>query len=221
MPGIDMYGRPYADDTSALVAQQAQAIQQLQTALASMQSRIDMQNKSAVVEMPRVQDLGGQGEVPWVRSPFWPGAPFYSTRPDIGYTTRLYSQGINSTDADYVVGTEMTRQVPFDLPCVVLGLTGGVFSNAQGNALPVGVNPLDLFLVRFEYVQGDQFTVSARLGGSVLGTAKEPADVGGTGWTMNTGSTLTIGFTPLVASLRVDVTLWCLEMRGPSNFVRG
>lgn len=179
----------------------------------------------AVVQMPMLQDLGGDpasGKPPWFRAPYRPTAPFYSTRPDVGYTTRFYSQGINSaTDADYAAGTESIRIIQFDNPAVGIWLTGGVFNNAVGNALPVSVNPLDLFLVRFEYVQGDQLTTNARLGSNVLGTAAQPGEVGGVGWVFNTGSTVTVGITPLVANLRIDVTIACLEFRGPSNFVRG
>ena len=115
----------------------------------------------AKIQMPNAQDLGGQPPVPWVRAPFYPTAPFYSTRGDVGYQTRYYSAGLINTDADYAVGTEAIRTVQFDIPCRLIAINGAAFSTAAGNALPVGVGPRDGFLFRAEYTQGDRLMGAA------------------------------------------------------------
>lgn len=174
----------------------------------------------AKVNMPNMQDLGGQGAIPWYRAPFYPTAPFYSTNPNVGYQTRFYSAELISTDADYAVGTEAIRNVQFDIPCRLIAFTGSCFSTAAGNALPVGVGPRDCWLFRAEYTQGDRLHVAARIASTVVGTMARPGEIGGTGWTINTGANLTLGITPLLANLRINVTLVCMETRGPTNYTR-
>ena len=175
----------------------------------------------AKVRMPNAQDLKGPGKVPWVRAPFYPTAPFYSTRNDVGYQSRFYSAEVINKDADYAVGTEAIRTVQFDIPCRLIAFTGSSFNTAAGNALPVGVGPRDTFLFRAEYTQGDRLHVAARIASTVVGTSERPGEIGGAGWTINSGASFVLGITPLLANLRINVTLVCLEMRGPSNFHRG
>lgn len=173
-------------------------------------------------QMPQVQDLGGRqsGTPAWVRHPFFPTAPFYSTRADIGYTTRYYTAILLPTDADFVVGTEAIRRVQFDIPCRLIAINAGT-RLTNGAAFPVGWHRLDTFLFRLEHTQGDRLHINAVLGSAVCGSAERPGEVGGVGWTVNTGATLIVGITPLLANLQVTVALQCLEMRGPSNYVRG
>ena len=59
--------------------------------------------RQALLAMPSAGQLGGPGPVPFVRYPFFPTAPFYSTNPNVGYQTRFYSTGIQYTDPDYSV----------------------------------------------------------------------------------------------------------------------
>ena len=171
--------------------------------------------------MPSVQDMGGQKPVPWVRAPFYPTAPFYSTNANVGYQTRFYSTELISTETDYAIGTEAIRTVQFDIPCRLIAINGASFNTAAGNALPVGVGSRDTFLFRAEYTQGDRLHVAARLASTVLGSAEQPGEIGGAGWTINSGASFVLGITPLLAALRINVTLVCLEMRGPSNYTRG
>ena len=85
-----------------------------------------------------------------------------------------------------------------------------------------GIDPRDLFLFRMEYTNGDQITISPRLGSNVCGTNEGArGELGGTGYTINSGGSLVLGITPLFRNLRIDITLVCLEMRGASNFTRG
>jgi hypothetical protein len=83
------------------------------------------------------------------------------------------------------------------------------------------VSSQDTFLFRLEYTQGDKLHISQRLGSTVVGTAQRPGELGGVGYTINPGATVILGITPLLANLRIDITLVCLEMRGPSNYTGG
>ena len=52
----------------------------------------------------------------------------------------------------------------------------------------------------------------------MLGTAQNPGEIGGHGYNIDQGASVTIGITPLVPNLRVDISLHCLEMKAPRNF---
>jgi len=175
-------------------------------------------DSGAMLQMPNVFELGGQtaGQPSWYRQAYYPTAPFYSTRQDVGYQTRYYSGGIVNGTAN----SESIVVVQFDLPCRLIAINGAAFSTAAGNALPVGVGPRDAFLFRLEYTTGDRLMISQRMASTVCGTAERPGELGGTGYTIDQGASVTLGITPLLANLRIDVTLVCLEMRGPRNFIQ-
>ncbi len=191
------------------------------------------QNVSAKVAMPTAGEMGGRGDVPWVRFPFFPTAPFYSTNPNVGYQVRYYSSGILSTDTDVTLNAETIRTVGFDIPCRLIAIEGAFAYTAAPNAaaaINLGINPLDTFLFRAEYTTGDRLHTTARLGSTVLGSAESPSEIGGTGYTIDQGGSLILGITPLNSIIdvgppetawRIDITLQCLEMRGSSNFVGG
>ena len=182
------------------------------------------------IQMPFAQDMGGTNPSmpPFVRSPYYPTAPFYSTDPNVGYQTRFYSTGIVYNTDYTTANSEVVRRVQFDLPCrliavngasIPLTVTGGDDINLTDMS---GLDPRDFFLFRMEYTTGDQITVSPRLGSNVLGTNEgNQGELGGVGYTINAGGSLVIGITPLYRNLRIDITLVCLEMRGASNFTRG
>jgi hypothetical protein len=185
---------------------------------------------SARTMMPTVGQMGGQGHVPWVRFPFFPTAPFYSTNPSIGHQIRFYSTGINGNQSDVTLGSETIRVIQFDIPCRVIAINGSCAPTTNaGIAGPFvqSMNPLDLFLFRMEYTNGDRLHISERLGSTVVGSSARPGELGGTGFTVDQGAGLIIGITPLnslsavTPNYRVDITLHCLEIRGSSNFVGG
>ena len=169
---------------------------------------------SAQVTQPKMADLGGGPAPEWYRMAWFPTAPFFSTRPDVGYQPRYYSTEVLNGAA----GTETVVNIQFDLPCRVIALNGAAFSTAAGNALPVGVGPRDCFLFRMEYTTGDRLHINARIASLYLGTAERPGEIGGVGYTID-GGTVTVGITPLIANLRINVALHCVEMRGPRNYV--
>jgi hypothetical protein len=170
---------------------------------------------SAQLRQPGVADMGGQqaNVPPWYRMPFFPTSPFYSTRPDVGYQVRYYSCEFLNQAA----GSEVTTQITFDLPVRIIAINGGSFTT-NGTAITVGYGPLDTWLFRLEHTTGDKLHIAARLASTVVGTAQRPGELGATGYTVDQGGSVTIGVTPLVANLRIHVTLHCLEMRGARNF---
>jgi hypothetical protein len=185
--------------------------------------------RQALVSMPTSAQLGGGGVQPFVRFPFYPTAPWYSTDVNVGYQVRMYSAGLVSTDADFAINTESIRTVQFDLPCRLIAINGALshFTNAGVmQAVPNTVTEQNMnlcYLFRSEYTTGDRLQVAARLASTVVGTAKAPGEIGGHGYNIDQGATLILGITPLivaaaVSTVRIDITLVCLEMRGPRNF---
>jgi hypothetical protein len=195
----------------------------------------DHQQRQALVSMPTSAQLGGKGVQPFVRFPFYPTAPWYSTDVNVGYQVRMYSTGAVSTDADYIINTELIRNVQFDLPCRLIAINGamtsltaaGLFGLQSALPTPLTEQTMNLsYLFRAEYTTGDRLQTAARLASTVVGTAKSPGEIGGHGYNIDQGATLSVGLTPLVAPgswtnapvCRIDITLVCLEMRGPRNF---
>lgn len=207
--GYDGYGRPYLADAGpppqAMVLPPGPAMPAPPGPTAS-----------AVLQQPNVAEMRGTTQPEWYRQAFFPTAPFYSTRQDVGYQVRYYSAGISSA----AVNTEVLVPVSFDLPARLIALNGAAFSLGAGNALPVGVGPRDCFLFRMEYTTGDRLMISSRIASTVLGTSERPGELGATGYTIDQGATVQLGITPLLANLRIDITLHCLEMRGPRNFAQ-
>lgn len=174
-------------------------------------------HRSAVIAMPTSAQLGGEQPLPFVRFPFFPTAPWYSTNPNVGYQVRFYSGGIISTDPDYVIGAEAIRTIQFDIPCRLVAINGAAFDTT--GAVVYTENTMNLqYLFRAEYTTGDRLMTQARLASTVVGTAKAPGEIGGHGYNIDQGASLQLGITPLVADLRIDISLTCLEMRAPRNF---
>jgi hypothetical protein len=216
---FDQFGRP-------INPQQMQQAQQMQGQQGMGYANPDMGGPTARTVMPAVGQMGGTNpqQNPWVRFPFFPTAPYYSTNPNVGYQVRYYSTGILSTDADVAVGTETIRTVQFDIPARVIAINASCVNTAALGALPIGVNPRDCFLFRVEYTTGDRLHITARLGSTVCGTADNPGELGGTGYTVDQGAALIIGITPInpiPTNFRIDITLHALELRGSANFVGG
>jgi len=180
-------------------------------------------HKNAVVQMPNMQELGGHrpGIPAFVRVPIYPTAPYVSTRQDVGIQPRFYGATLASGDADYLQNSESIRIVNFDIPCVLFARAGGAFNTGAGNALPIGVSPLDTFLFRMEYSTGDKLDTGPRMASTCLGTMQNPGEVGGAGYVIQPGAGLVLGITPLLQNLRIDITLFCMEQRGPSNYTQG
>ena len=82
-------------------------------------------------------------------------------------------------------------------------------------------NLLNGFLFRMEYTTGDRLNTAARLANTCLGTMENPGEIGGSAYNLDSGASLVLGITPLAnlpANMRIDITLVCLEIRGPTNY---
>ena len=179
------------------------------------------QGTGAMIRPPGLADMGGQGQQPWIQYPFFPTAPYISTNPNVGRQTRYYGATVLNSDADYTVNGETIRTINFDIPCRVIAINGGgVYYDAANNiqALPEGYRINDLFLFRLEYTTGDKLMTGSRVASTVLGDAESPGEIGGVGFTIDQGASVQLVITPLIANLRIDITLHCLEIRGQRNF---
>jgi hypothetical protein len=180
--------------------------------------------RSAVISMPSSGQLGGEQPLPFVRFPFFPTAPWYSTNPNVGYQVRFYSTTLNPTDGDYAVNSEAIRTVQFDIPVRLIAINGAAVQyTSQGliDTASVWLNEQVMnlgYLFRVEYTTGDKLHTAARLASTVVGTSRNPGELGGHGYNIDQGATLTVGITPLDVRLKVDITFVCLEMRAPRNF---
>lgn len=121
------------------------------------------------------------------------------------------------TVTNQAANTEVNSFVQVDIPSTVYALSAAA-ATTDASALPVGRASLDTFRVRFEHNTGDRLTPTAGLGSAICGTAQFPAKIGGAGWVFDRGGTVLVGVTPLVANMTIDVTLWIIEIRGPSNY---
>lgn len=178
---------------------------------------------AAKMNMPSMNDLGGRQGVPWVRFPYYPTAPFYSTNPNVGTQTRFYGATVLSTDADVTVGSETIRTVQFDIPVRMIAINGACVDTTAGQAFATAnSNNLNAFLFRIEYTTGDKLMTAARSAVTVCGDMMNPGEIGGTGYTVDAGASLVLGITPTtsltgLANWRIDITLVCLEIRGQTN----
>ena len=183
------------------------------------------QHVSARTALPTVGEMGGNAPAPWIRFPFFPTAPFYSTNPNVGYQVRYYSAGVLSTDADVPAvpaGAEVIRTIAFDIPCRIIAVNGSFSYTAQfvaNNSFARGLtNPLDTFLFRMEYTTGDRLQTTARLASTVIGSGENPAEIGGTGYTVDQAGRWCLasapwGISTMVSSLRGVLTSLCIASK--------
>jgi len=180
--------------------------------------------RSAVISMPNAAQLGGEQPLPFVRFPFYPTSPWYSTNPNVGYQVRFYGATLLSTDLDFAVNTESIRTVQFDIPCRLIAFNGAVVDT--GGIAAINETNMNLtYLFRAEYTSGDRLHTQARLASTVVGTDRNPGEIGGHGYNIDQGASLQLGITPLfgpgaglTGPVRWDITLVCLEMRAPRNY---
>lgn len=172
------------------------------------------QNMRASLDPPTTQQRADNPDVQWVREQVYEPTPWRPLNPFIGEQFRRYTADVVLNET---ANTEVPRIIQIDIPATLYGLTGAAV-DSTGAALPVGLDPLDTFLVRFEHNNGDRIDTQAALGSAMLGTAKFPALLGGPAWHFDRGSSINIGITPLRSNLRIYVVAWMMEYRGPANY---
>lgn len=160
---------------------------------------------------------------PFVRFPFFPTAPWYSSNPDVGYQVRYYIKSVSSSESDWAVGSELQRTMQFDLPVRVVAINGALASTAE-DPVASGITEQNMNLlwkVRFDYSSNDKLTTSPVIAAGVVGTSRNPGEIGGHGYNIDQGASIQIGITPLVDNAQIDIVFHCLEMRAPRNFSLG
>ncbi len=179
-----------------------------------------MSQGSAYLSMPTSGQMGGPEPMPWVRFPFFPTSPYMSTNSEVGYQVRYYGARLLPTDTDFQVNSEATRLVQFDIPCRLIAINGAAVNTAALGAAVGGLSTVNMnltYLFAMEYTTGDKLHTQARLASTVVGTMENPGEIGAFGYNIDQGASVQVKITPLISNLRVDITLVCLEMRGPAN----
>lgn len=184
------------------------------------------EERQALLTLPSAAQLGGNQPYPFVRMPFFPTAPWMSTNPNVGYQTRYYQSQLSSGASDYSVGATAVRNVQFDLPCRVVAINAA--ARPTNWASPPQINGQDyfpteissglLFSIQVVSPSGDKLHVQQLLGSTVVGLGREPGEIGGHGYNVDNGGSLSINITPWLADLTIDIALVCLELRAPRNF---
>ena len=175
----------------------------------------DYTNQGASLNPPSNQQRAQNPQVQWKRQYVAEPNPWIPVAPNIGTQMRRFV--VNIVNA--AVGVETFATIQIDIPGTVYGLTGAAVDTGgpPPAALPVGYDPLDLFMIRFEHSSGDRLDTAATMASALLGKGDKPAYIGGPGWTFDRGSTMRIGVTPLRATLRIGIVAWMIETRGPTN----
>lgn len=172
--------------------------------------------KSAVIQTPGQGQLLGQPGPRVIRAPFLPTAPFLSTDPNVSQMPRYYVQTIGPT---YTLGQTVNVSQKFDIPGTVVAWNGACFNTGAGNAFPIGVRPLDTFLINLTTSTRENITTGPVLGSALLGTGENPGQVGAYGYMISAGGTINMEITPLLADLRITIMLTILELRAGSNYL--
>jgi len=129
------------------------------------------------------------------------------------------------TLANWVAGAPSIQQLQFDKPATVYALSAAAVSVSplgSSNAF-AGLDARDFFTVQMERANGDRLDTGAIIASASFGDARFPALVGGPGWMFDRGGSMQVTITPLVtlATARLDVVFWTMEISGPANFTVG
>jgi hypothetical protein len=219
MPGM---GALVAGADPYNTAAMANYVSSLQTQMQLQSQQISAQGQQLQKLAQLAQQAQQKPQAPRaVRTPVFPTAPYLPTSGNIGTQTRFYGATLTANDPDYTVGQEAIRIVNFDIPCYLIAMNGGAFVTAAPNAFPLGVQANATYLFRIEYSTGDKLMTGPRLATTCIGDGFNPGEVGGTGYVIQPGASVQLGITPLLASLRIDISLHCVEVRAPSNYTVG
>lgn len=140
--------------------------------------------------------------------------------PNISVSPRWYS--VSTGNVASANGT-YTTNLRFEMPTTVYAITAGTFYTDITVAMAAGTQIFwqqnNVFQVMLSRMQGgDRLTTDTVLGGCIAGTASFPSLIGAGGWMFNTGGSMNITITNLVANCRIDMSFLVMEIRGPANF---
>jgi len=170
------------------------------------------QGAHASLNPPSNAQRAQQG-TPWYRDQVYYPTPWFPKGENIGLQLRRRPL----TVLNGAINTASINVLQFDIPTTIYGLSAAAVDTG-GAALPVGLDSLDSFTVQFRHTNGDNYDTAAMLGSASLGPAENLTLLGGTGWMQDRGSSVEITITPLRATMRIDVCLWGIEVRGPANY---
>ena len=177
--------------------------------------------RGALIQTPTISDMVDPNNPRWIARPVFPTAPLVPLNNNVGTQIRFYGASFSYQDSDYTVGSEMTRNVQFDIPCRVVAINGGGQYYDDSNniqSLPTGYMFNDLYGIQILYVTGDKLHTGVRTASTTIGSGENPGEIGSTGVAVNSNSTISIIIIPKIANLKVDISFHCLEIRGRSNF---
>ena len=106
-------------------------------------------NTQAKLEMPTMGEMGGRGQVPWVRFPFFSDFALCIDQSECIITSSLLRSYLAETvDSDYTAGSESIRTVQFDIPCRIIAINAAAVDpvTVSTNAAPT-INLLNCFFV--------------------------------------------------------------------------
>lgn len=133
--------------------------------------------------------------------------------PDEGYTMGINDRVVSVTGV--AANTQSIQNIAFDLDSAVYAWTGAAYLTTLAAAFPGNgfANPLDTFTIQFRLSQGKRYyQTTPTLGSTVLGTAERPRYLGMPSLRLSSGTVLQAIVTPLIANLRIDVTLYTIEL---------
>lgn len=161
--------------------------------------------------------------MPYQLVPAYPPFVRLANNPNILYFPRFRTITFGGNG---VAAATTTQTIQFSLPTIVMARTGSAFL-ASDAALPVGRTALQTFALQFVRAGAMNDMVDTGAGNSapafnaiaenLLGPASLPAFFPGTGLFFDTGSFLNVTCQILLASIRADITIWCLEEYGPGR----
>lgn len=154
--------------------------------------------------------------IPFRQTEVFEPMPWLAVDPNIGYMTNDRVSNLTGGAAN----TEVIVRNGFDVPSVVYALTGSAI-DTTGADLPVGMSPLDTFLVQFVLTNGQRWQTVPALGSTLLGSGERPRKTGRPTWVLNNGAVMEVRITPLRTNLRIDVVMYTLEQPGPTNIATG
>jgi len=169
-------------------------------------------NAMAALDPPSAYGQTGGQKVPWYREPVLEPRVFFPNDLYTAKQIRWRSVVVENEAAN----AEAIRLINIDIPSTVYAIVGA--ARDTGAATQFNDGGRNEFLVRFRHNSGDQLTPQPALGTLFTGDARFPALVGAAGWVFNRGGSVEVGITPLRANLRIDVAVWCVEIRSHTNY---
>ena len=131
----------------------------------------------ALLDPPSFASQGEAAQGQWYRHQVYYPEPPFPLSPNTALQPR--DRAIEAVIAEPAGGV-ILRTLQFSIPFAIYAITGSAI-DVNGNALPIGLNPLDTFLIQIQNTIGDQLQTEPVLGSEVIGTARRPRLIGGVG----------------------------------------